>query len=472
MPAARHPSGTALELLAAQRQAGRAEGAPSLDARQDRLDRLGRALLASEDRIVAAISQDFGHRSETESRLYDVHSVVAGIRYLKSRLASWMRPSSRRPAAHFFPATARVEYQPLGVVGVISPWNYPVALALNPLSCALAAGNRALLKPSEKAPATSSVLADLIEQAFQPQEVAVVQGGEDVAREFAGLPFDHLVFTGSTAVGRSVLQAASHNLVPVTLELGGKSPTVVLRGANLRRAARRVAYGKLANAGQTCIAPDYLLLPCDNIEPFVAEYLRAIDEMYPEIARNPDYSAIANDQHFARLQRLLADAESKGARRVSVDCGAAAPLHRRFMAPALLLNVSDEMVAMREEIFGPILPLVPYDNIDDAISFIAARPRPLALYIFGRAGKERSRLLESTASGTVAINDTILQYAQDDLPFGGVGASGMGRYHGHEGFVNFSNVRPVFEQSAINLTSVARPPFGRLAAAMLKYLNR
>jgi coniferyl-aldehyde dehydrogenase len=443
-----------------------------VSVRRDRLERLKRAVLKHEDDLAAAISKDFGYRSEIESRLYDIHSVIAGIEYSKRHIARWMRPSRRRIGLHFLPASARVEYQPLGVVGVMSPWNYPVALALNPTTQALAAGNRVMLKPSEKTPATSALLATLIAETFSPEEVAVVLGGEAQARRFSGLAFDHLVFTGGSATGREVMRAASHHLVPVTLELGGKSPAVVLPDADIRDAARRIAYGKLANAGQTCIAPDYAMLPHDHVGAFVAEFLDAANVGYPNITDNPDYSSIANDEQLARLERLLADAEQKGATAFSSLASAGKPKYGRFMRPVLLTGVTDDMAIMHEEIFGPILPVVAYSMIDDAIGHINAGPRPLALYVFGGRTPERRRLLARTTSGTVGLNDTILQYAQHDLPFGGVGASGMGRYHGREGFENFSNVRSVFSQSRLNLASVGRPPFGKLVRRLLRYLNR
>lgn len=460
------------QLLARQREAFLDDGFPSVSVRRDRLGRLKRAVLKHEDRFVEAMNQDFGHRSEIECRLYDVHSVLAGIEYSRRNVARWMRPSRRRTGLHFLPASARVEYQPLGVIGVMSPWNYPVALALNPMTQALAAGNRVMLKPSEKTPATSAALAAAIGEFFAPEEVAVVLGGEVQSRRFSALAFDHLVFTGSTDAGREVMRAASRHLVPVTLELGGKSPAVVLPDADLRTAARRIAFGKLANAGQTCIAPDYAMLPHDRVGAFVPEFLDAASTLYPDIAGNADYSSIANYEQFDRLERLLADAERKGATAFSSLTSAGRPKHARFMRPVLLTGVTDEMAVMQEEIFGPILPVVGYDNVDDVIGHINAGPRPLALYVFGGRTPARRRLIERTTSGTVALNDTILQYAQDDLPFGGVGASGMGRYHGREGFENFSNVRSVFSQSPLNLASVGRPPFGKLVRTVLRYINR
>ncbi|WP_375457282.1 coniferyl aldehyde dehydrogenase [uncultured Methylobacterium sp.] len=471
----RSPSASDLaRWLDAQRIADRRDGAPPLDRRLRDLEALKRAVLAYQDRFVEAVSADFGHRSRQETRYLDLLPVVTTIGYLRANLARWMRPEPRRVALHFRPGRARVVYQPLGVVGIIAPWNYPVVLALTPLATALAAGNRVMLKPSESTPRTSALLAMMLAELFPPEQVTVVLGDATVAAAFAALPFDRLVFTGSTPVGRAVMRAASANLVPVTLELGGKSPAIVERGTSLRRAAHAIAFGKLTNAGQTCIAPDYALVARDEVGAFVEAFAREVDRYYPRIATNPDYATIIDDRHHARLHALLDDARTKGAtvQEISAIDDDARRLHPRTFLPAVVTGVTDAMALMREEIFGPILPVVAYDGLEEAIGFVNARPRPLALYFFGGSGPAQERVLAQTTSGNVTVNDTILHYAQDDLPFGGVGASGMGAYHGHEGFKTMSHAKGIFTQPRLNAADVIRPPFGRLFERVLAYLLR
>ena len=404
----------------------------------------------------------------------DLMPVVDGIRYLQRNLERWARAEPRGVGLHFRPGSNRVVYQPLGVVGIISPWNYPVALALMPLATAIAAGNRAMIKPSELTPATSDLLVSMLGKIFATDQVAVVLGDAGVGAAFASLPFDHMLFTGSTSVGRAVMRAASDNLVPVTLELGGKSPVVVDRGSSLKRAARSIAWGKLGNAGQTCVAPDYVLVADEEVEAFVTAFASEVQKLYPDIASNPDYATVINDRHHGRLAGLLDDARAKGGR--VREIGAVGPgeerTHPRTFLPAVVTDVTDEMAVATEEIFGPILPVLPYRSIDDAISYINARPRPLALYFFGPNGPARRQVIERTTSGGVSINDTLLQYAQDDLPFGGVGASGMGAYHAHEGFKSMSHAKGVFEQTRFNVIDLLRPPFGTWFHRAMGYFFR
>jgi len=404
----------------------------------------------------------------------DLLPVLEGIRYLRRHLERWARPEPREVGLHFRPGSNRVIYQPLGVIGIISPWNYPVALALMPLATAIAAGNRAMIKPSELTPATSAVLTSMLGQIFATDQVAVVLGDASVGSAFAGLPFDRILFTGSTAVGRAVMRAASDGLVPVTLELGGKSQVVIDRGSSLRRAARRIAWGKLGNAGQTCIAPDYVLVPDEALEPFITAFATEVQRLYPDIASNPDYATVINDRHHSRLAGWLDDARAKGARvrEIGTPSTGQGRTHPRTFLPAIVTGVTDEMAVAREEIFGPILPVLPYRTIDDAIAYINARPRPLALYFFGPDGPARRRVLERTTSGGVSINDTLLHYAQDDIPFGGVGASGIGAYHGHEGFKSMSHAKGVFEQARFNVIDLLRPPFGTWFNRAMDYLFR
>lgn len=461
-------------MLARQRAAFLRDGPPSLAERKRDLNKLKQAILKREEAFVSALDADFGHRSREETMLFDVGSTVSAINYLLGNVARWMRPEPRGVAMVFLPGSNRVIYQPLGVIGIMSPWNYPVGLALIPLATALAAGNRAMLKPSELAPATTDLIASMLAETFEQDQVAVVTGDAKVGAQFSSLPFDHLLFTGSIPVGKSIMRAAAENLVPVTLELGGKSPVIVDRGFSLATAARRIAFGKLANGGQTCVAPDYALVPEEEIDSFVAVFKTEADRLYPNIAANTDYTWIINDHHFARLKGLVDDAKAKGARVVEIGTapsGAASPQSRMFL-PVLLLDVTDDMAAMKDEIFGPVLPIVPYRRLEDAIAYVNARPRPLVLYYFGPNGPGRKLVLERTISGNVTVNDTNLHYAQEDLPFGGVGSSGMGAYHGIEGFKSMSHAKGVFTQANVNFTDMLRPPYSKIFDALLKFILR
>jgi len=460
--------------LANQRAAFLRDGPPSLQDRRRDLLKLKHAILAREDAFVTALNADFGHRSREETLLFDVGSTVGGINYLLRNVARWMRPEPRGVAMAFLPGSNRIIYQPLGVVGIVSPWNYPVGLALIPLATALAAGNRAMLKPSELVPATTKLLAAMMAETFPADQIAVVTGDAKVGSAFASLPFDRLLFTGSIPVGRSIMRAASENLVPVTLELGGKSPVIIEHGYSLRKAARRITFGKLANCGQTCVAPDYALIPEHGVEEFVVAFTAEAERLYPDIANNTDYTWIVNDHHFARLKGLVDDAKAKGARAVEIGTalsGGAGPQSRMF-PPVLLLDVTDDMAVTKDEIFGPILPIVPYRRIEDAVDYVNARPRPLALYFFGPDGPGRKLVLARTTSGGVTINDTILHYAQEDLPFGGVGMSGMGAYHAFEGFKTMSHAKGVFEQGRVNFIELFRPPYGKVFDLLLRWTLR
>jgi coniferyl-aldehyde dehydrogenase len=461
-------------VLARQRAAFLRDGPPPLPQRRSDLMKLKNILRDHREHFAAAINTDFGQRSRQETSLFDLASVVEGINFMRRNLRRWMKPERRRVGVSFVPASNRVLYQPLGVVGIIAPWNYPVALALMPLATALAAGNRAMIKPSELTPQTSALMESVLGDVFARDQVAVVTGDTSVAVEFSGLPFDHLLFTGSTSVGRAIMRAASDNLVPVTLELGGKSPVIIERGGSLGTAARRVAYGKLANAGQTCTAPDYVLVVEQEVDTFVAAYEREVAKLYPDIASNPDYTSIINDRQYARLTSMLNDAGTKGARVIELrgptPHGAIA--HTRTMVPTVILNATDDMNVMKDEIFGPILPIMPYRDLEDAVAYINSQPRPLALYFFGPDGPGRRMVLERTTSGDVSINETVLHYAQNDIPFGGVGASGMGAYHGHEGFKTLSHAKGVFEQAKFSLTDAVRPPFGRIVERVIAFMMR
>jgi coniferyl-aldehyde dehydrogenase len=451
-------------LLHRQRSAFVHDGPPDLALRKTRLARLRAAVLAHREALKDAVSADFGNRSRHETDIMELACVVQAIDYLSSHLRRFMKRERRH--VHFFYRAARayVEYQPLGVVGVMAPWNYPISLTLVPLTTALAAGNRAMLKPSELTPRTSAALRRMLAEAFPEEEVAVVLGGPEVGAAFSALPFDHLLFTGSTQVGRKVMRAASDNLVPVTLELGGKSPAIVARGHANDRTLHGIVYGKLSNAGQTCVAPDYALVHEDDLEAFIARYAATVQRFYPQGPASRDYTTIVSDRHHARLQGLVEDARRRGTRVIELgERPAHLPGRERTLVPTLVVNAGDDAPLMQEEIFGPILPVRTYRSIDEAIAYVNARPRPLALYYFGAEDGDCARLLARTTSGNVGINNTLMHVAQDDLPFGGVGPSGMGAYHGIEGFRAMSHAKGVFVQGRWNFPGLLHAPFGKLA---------
>jgi acyl-CoA reductase-like NAD-dependent aldehyde dehydrogenase len=356
-------------------------------------------------------------------------------------------------------------------VGIIVPWNYPLYLAFAPLVAALAAGNRALLKLPELVPRTAELMQRLFAEAFDEGVVTAVGGGSEVGPAFARLPFDHLLFTGSTAVGRQILRAAAENLTPVTLELGGKSPAIVADGYPLAHAAERIVLGKCLNAGQTCIAPDYALVPTGTLDTFLREASRAASQFYPDPLDSPDYTAIVNERHYDRLMQWLAEAEAAGARVIPLVPGSAADAKTRRIPPLALIGTPDHCAIMREEIFGPVLPLVAYDSLKAAIAYVATRPRPLALYVFDHDRSRIERLLAATKAGGVTINDVLFHIAQEDLPFGGIGASGMGRYHGRDGFVTFSNAKAVLHQSRFAPATLLRPPYEGRVDRLIRFLS-
>ncbi|SDH47262.1 coniferyl-aldehyde dehydrogenase [Pseudomonas benzenivorans] len=443
--------------FALQRQAFQGNPMPSAEQRMQWLKALREVLSSQQDALIRAISTDFSNRSADETLLAELMPSLHGIHYASKRIKQWMKPSRRSVGLQFLPASAKVIYQPLGVVGVIVPWNYPLFLAIGPLVGALAAGNRVMIKMSESTPATSQLLKELLAKVFPEDLVSVVLGEAEVGMAFSKLPFDHLLFTGATSIGRHVMRAAAENLTPVTLELGGKSPAIVSAGVPLSDAAERIAFGKTMNAGQTCVAPDYVLVPKDRVDGFVAAYRAAVQGFYPQLADNPDYTAIINERQQQRLNGYLSDAQSKGATLVPLFPEA----QGRRMPQCLLLNVNDEMKVMQDEIFGPLLPIVPYARIEDAFAYVNRRARPLALYYFGYDKREQQRVLHETHSGGVCLNDTLLHVAQDDMPFGGIGPSGMGHYHGHEGFLTFSKAKGVFIKQRFNAAKLIYPPYGK-----------
>ena len=453
-------------LLAAQRAAYRANPMPSAEQRRAWLKALRELILGEKQALIEAVSRDFSNRAAEETLLAEIMHSLHGIDYASKHLGKWMKPSRRSVGLAFQPAAAKVVYQPLGVVGVIVPWNYPLYLAFGPLIGALAAGNRVMIKMSESPPATSQLVKELLARIFPEDMVAVVLGEAEVGQAFSRLPFDHLLFTGATSIGKHVMRAAAENLVPVTLELGGKSPAIVSADVPLADAAERIAFGKTMNAGQTCVAPDYVLVPQDRLEGFVAAYRAAVQRFYPKLENNPDYTAIINERQLGRLKGYIADAEAKGAQLVPLFPGD----QGRRLAHSLVLNVSDEMKLMQEEIFGPLLPIVPYQRLDEAFAYINDRPRPLALYYFGYDKGEQQRVLHETHSGGVCLNDTLLHVAQDDMPFGGVGPSGMGHSHGHEGFLTFSKAKGVLIKQRFNAARLIYPPYGTAIQKLIQKL--
>ena len=446
----------------AQFQASRAQIEVPLKLRRDRLQRVRDLIETHGGALADAVDADFGVRSHHLTEVADLFVLRALIGQLHKNLPRWMKLQKVATPVYLQPASAYIQRQPLGVVGVISPWNYPLQLALGPVATALAAGNRVMLKPSELTPTTSALMADLVQASFHADEFCVVPGDADVAHNFASLAFDHLFFTGSTAVGRKVAAAAAVNLTPTTLELGGKSPCIIDASCDLAGAAVKIAHGKLLNAGQTCIAQDYVLLPRGREQAFADAFAVAVARLFPRIVGNPDYSSIVSERQHARLQSLLDQARAQGAHVKVIEPQADLPTavsSVRQMSPVLVFNVQPGLRLMEEEIFGPILPVVAYDTLEEAIDFITARPRPLALYWFGRDTVARDRVLNNTVSGGVTVNDTLMHVAHDNLPFGGVGESGWGAYHGETGFLRFTQQKAVLVQSRLSLGHLFYPPY-------------
>lgn len=463
-------------LFDAQYRASRSQIDVPLALRLDRLQRM-RALIDVHGAALAdAVQADFGVRSLQLTEVADFFVLRALLGDLEKHTGAWMKSRRVSTPIYLQPASAHIQRQPLGVIGVIGPWNYPLQLTLGPAATALAAGNRVMIKPSELTPHTSALLAEVLNQAYAADEVCVVQGGADVAHEFASLPFDHLFFTGSTAVGRKVAAAAATNLTPTTLELGGKSPCIIDASCDIASAAIKIAHGKLLNAGQTCIAPDYVLLPRGREAEFEQAFATAVVRLFPTIGGNPDYTSIVSDRHHARLQSLLSEARTQGARvveiRASVVEGAHTVAQERQMNPVLVFDTPSGLRLMREEIFGPILPVLTYRKLDDAIAAINTGPRPLALYWFGSDTGARDHVLRNTVSGGVTVNDTLLHIAHDNLPFGGVGESGWGAYHGETGFLRFTQQKSVLVQSRFAMGSLFYPPYGKRFEQVMGLLKR
>ena len=456
------------EALVLQKEAFVNDPYLSAQSRIADLTQLKSTILEYQEQLVQALSKDFGCRSVDDSKMGDLMPTIMGINYAIKHIKKWMKPSKRHVGVLFQPAKAFVMYQPLGVVGIITPWNYPLFLSLGPLTTALAAGNRAMIKMSEFTPATNEVIKTLLGNIFSNDKVAVINGGPDVAAHFSTQPFDHLIFTGSTRVGKIVMAAAAENLTPVTLELGGKSPTIIDDQVDIKDAVSRFILGKTLNAGQTCVAPDYILCPVGRVDELKQALSRQFNKMYPSVANNKDYGGIINEAQLQRLSLWLADAKAKGAILTSLGNDSEQTCIEAGKIPLTLVNnVNDDMLLMQEEIFGPVLPIVSYNNLDEAITYINDRPRPLALYLCSHNADTQQKVLERTHAGGVCLNDAAMHVAQDDMPFGGIGPSGMGHYHGHEGFLTFSKAKSVFKKGKINTASNAFPPYGKLVHKLI-----
>ena len=454
-------------ILKLQRSAFTQSRPEPMSMRKDRIKRAMALIKEHGEDLAKTMSADFGSRSMQQSMITDIAATVGAGKHALKNMDKWAR-SEKRPVQ--FPlgllgAKAEVRYEPKGVIGILSPWNFPVNLAFAPLMQIFAAGNRAMIKPSEFTERTSLLMKELVKEYFTEDELAVITGGPEVAAAFSSLPFDHLVFTGSTPTGRRVMEAASANLVPVTLELGGKSPVFMGRSADYAKAGERIALGKMMNAGQICLSPDYMYVPQDKEDEAIAGVSQGVHNMYPTLLENDDYASIVSDRHFERLQGLVEDARGKGAEVIEVNPGGEdfSNANQRKMPLNIIRNVTDEMAVMQEEIFGPLLPVKTYSQIDEAVDYVNEHDRPLGLYYFGEDKAEQERVLTKTISGGVTTNDVIFHVSMEDLPFGGVGPSGMGSYHAIEGFREFSHARAVYHQPKIDIAKLGgfKPPYGK-----------
>ncbi|HTQ12786.1 MAG TPA: coniferyl aldehyde dehydrogenase [Rhizomicrobium sp.] len=466
------PAARMKDVLDAQKKAHIRGGSPSAEKRIEWIDRAIGLLVGHKDAIADALREDFGSRSVHASLLTDVSGSIGPLKHAKAHLKTWMKREKRKvePALlGLFGAKAYVEYQPKGVVGVISPWNFPFNLTFTPLAGIFAAGNRVMIKPSEFTPRCSELMARMFASAYDETEVAVFTGGPDVGGAFSRLAFDHLLFTGATSIAYHVMKAAAENLVPTTLELGGKSPVIIGDSADMTLTANRVMMGKTLNAGQICLAPDYVMVPRARAGDFVSAATGAVSAMFPTLKDNPDYTSLINQRHFDRLNGYIADARAKGAEIVEINPArenfTQQPFHK--IPPTIVLNPTDDMKIMQDEIFGPLLPVKTYDRVDEAIDYVNAHDRPLGLYYFGQDKAEQERVLTRTTSGGVSVNDVVMHVSMEDLPFGGIGPSGMGAYHGVDGFRTFSHAKAVFQQARMDVTAMMRPPYGEKIQKMM-----
>ena len=444
-----------------------------MSIRRDRMDRAIAMLIDHKDDFAKAVSADFGHRSVEQTLMTDIMPSVSAIKHARKHFESWARGEKRKPT---FPlgligAKAEVVYQPKGVVGVVAPWNFPVGMVMVPMAGILAAGNRAMVKPSEFTEEVSALFAEIVPKYFDETEMAVFTGGVEVGTEFSSLAFDHMIFTGATSVGKHIMRAAAENLVPVTLELGGKSPTIIGRSADKKKAGERIALGKMMNAGQICLAPDYLMVAKEQEEDVINSVRAGVAAMYPTLLHNDDYTSVVNGRNYERLQGYLEDAREKGAELIEVNPGDEdfSSSNGNKMPLTIIRNVNDDMKVMQDEIFGPILPVMTYESMDQAIDYVNDHDRPLGLYYFGSDKNEEAQVLNKTVSGGVTVNDVIFHNAMEDLPFGGIGPSGMGNYHGADGFKTFSHMRAVYRQSGLDVAGIAgfKPPYGKATAKTL-----
>ena len=461
------------DVLKRQRAAFTAALPEPMAVRRDRIDRAIALLIDHKDAFAKAVSADFGHRSTEQTLMTDIMPSVGALKHAKKHFETWGRSERRKP---MFPlsllgAKAEVVYQPKGVVGVIAPWNFPVGMVMVPMAGILAAGNRAMIKPSEFTERVAAVFAEVVPKYFAEDEIAVFTGGVEVGSAFSQLAFDHMIFTGATSVGKHIMRAAAENLVPVTLELGGKSPTFVGRSADKQKAGQRIALGKMMNAGQICLAPDYLLVAKDQEADVIESVKAGVAAMYPSLLNNDDYTSVVNGRNYERLQGYLTDAKEKGAELIELNPAGEdfAGSNGNKMPLTIVRNVTDDMKLMQEEIFGPILPLMTYDSIDGAIDYVNSHGRPLGLYYFGDDKAEEAKVLSRTISGGVTVNDVLFHNAMEDLPFGGVGPSGMGNYHGIDGFKTFSHGRAVYRQSGLDIAKLSgfKPPYGKATLSTL-----
>jgi len=455
------------EKLQIQRESYLQEGFVDAGTRIDRINRAIDVLIHFSSKISDALDSDFGCRPRQVTMLSDVLGSIASLKHAKKHVKLWMK-SEKRPTAfplNILGGKSRIEYQPKGVVGLVAPWNFPVSMVFQPMSGIFAAGNRIMIKPSEYTPSTSSIIDEMIKNAFSEEEGISISGGPEVGQAFSSLPFDHMIFTGATNIARHVMASAAKNLVPVTLELGGKSPVVVSRSAKLEISLQRILLGKTLNAGQICLAPDYLMIPEESLDEVIDLAKNIVSSMYPDIGNNPQYTAIVNERHFKRLSGYLDEAKERGLNLISLhpsDYGTPDNVNSRKIPPVLIPNPPEDMAIMQEELFGPILPVKTYRDFEECISYINSKPRPLAVYYFGEDNSEENDIISRTTSGGFCINDVVMQVAQEDLPFGGIGDSGMGSYHGLEGFRTFSHAKSVYRQTKINFAKLGglMPPYG------------
>lgn len=459
----------AQRIFTLQRQAYLRHPYPSLEERRENLTKLERILLDNMTAITEAIHADFGHRSAEESKMLEIFGCVDGIRHVRKKLPKWMKARRRHVSILFATASNRVVPQPKGVVGIVSPWNYPLFLTVSPLTSVLAAGNRAMIKMASNSQNLCRLLHEKFSKEFAEDTLAILPGVR--AQDFSTLPFDHIIFTGSADAGRTVMRSAAENLTPVTLELGGKSPTIICDDFDVDEAASRILYGKYINAGQTCLAPDYLFVPAGKRDQFVAAAQRIMAARYPN-TNDRSYTSIIDDKSYRRLRATLEDAQRKGAQVVPLVPGAAFNDQLRKIPPHLVLDPTDDMTIMQAEIFGPLLPVKTYRTLDEVLAYVNSKDRPLGFYFFTNDKAVEHTLLYGTISGGVTINNVVLHVAQHDLPFGGIGASGMGQYHGYEGFLEFSKLRPIFTSPRLSLLHYFYPPYGPRHTRMLDLILR